>query len=64
LSGTIPCNEVFLGALKEALEIDLKFWDPVSGMSRKSKGVMALLNGKDSPAGLLAPALGLALRRS
>ncbi len=64
LSGTVPCNEEFLGALKEALGIDLKFWDPVSGMSRKSRVVMELLDSKDSPAGLLAPALGLALRRS
>ncbi len=64
LSGTIPCDEVFLNALKEALGIDLKFWDPVSEISRKSRGVMELLDGKDSPAGFLAPALGLALRRS
>ena len=64
LSGAIPCDEVFLAALKDALGIDLKFWDPVSGIHQKSKVVAALLDSKDSPAGLLAPALGLALRRS
>lgn len=64
LSGAIPCDEVFLTALKGALGLDLKFWDPVSGISQKSRVVTALLDRKDSPAGLLAPALGLALRRS
>lgn len=64
LSGAIPCDAPFLGALKAALGVDLKFWDPVMGVSRKSKAVTELLEGKDSPAGLLAPALGLALRRS
>lgn len=64
LSGSIPCDSVFLGVLKESLGMDLRYWDPVSGLDRKSSEVKALLDGKDYPAGLLAPSLGLALRRS
>lgn len=64
LTGAPHCDEVFLGALKATLGVELKFWDPVMGVSRKSRAVAQLLSNSDSPAAFLTPALGLALRRS
>ena len=63
-TGTIPDDESFFSVLKESLGTGLECWDPVTGISRKSKAVTALLSCKAASAGLLAPALGLALRRS
>lgn len=64
LTGTVPGDEGFQGALKEALTVAVRCWNPVSDVARKSRAVMTVLADKPSTAGLMTAALGLALRRS
>ena len=64
MMGTIPGEEMFLATLKAGLGVEVKCWDPVAGIGRHSRAVESLLSDNVALAGVLAPALGLALRRS
>ena len=63
LTGDLPQGESLAEALAQSLKLPAARWDPVAGFRVKSRRVADMLSEGGGKAGLLAPALGLAMRR-
>jgi Tfp pilus assembly PilM family ATPase len=62
-SGQVPAQEIFVAAHEAAASAKGCFWNPLADLGCVEAGVRSLFDGDPQRASLLAPAIGLALRR-
>lgn len=63
LTGDMPANGEFVAKIRQGVDKPVEIWNPLSGLTLKAGGVRELLTSNPVNAAMLAPCLGLALRR-